>query len=43
MVAGIIVAAGADELTIDHPLERLTPAMTVVILGGPALYFVGTV
>ncbi len=41
MVAGIIIAAAADELTIAHPLERVTPAMTAVILGGPALYLVG--
>ena len=41
MVAGIIMAAGADELTITHPLERVTPAMTALILGGPALYIVG--
>jgi low temperature requirement protein LtrA len=41
MVAGIIMAAGADELTIAHPLERVTMAMTAVILGGPALYLVG--
>ena len=41
MVAGIIAAAGGDELTIAHPLEPITPAMMALILGGPALYLVG--
>ena len=41
MVAGIIVAAGGDELTIAHPMEPVTPAVMALILGGPALYLVG--
>ena len=41
MVAGIIIAAGGDELTIAHPLERATTAVPMLILGGPALYLVG--
>lgn len=41
MVAGIIVAAAADELVIAHPMEPVTPAMTALILGGPALYLAG--
>jgi low temperature requirement protein LtrA len=41
MVAGIIAAAGGDELTIAHPMEPVTPAMMALILGGPALYLVG--
>lgn len=41
MVAGIIIAAGGDELTIAHPLERATTAVMMLILGGPALYLIG--
>jgi low temperature requirement protein LtrA len=41
MVAGIIAAAGADELTIAHPTDEATVATTALILGGPALYLVG--
>ena len=41
MVAGIIAAAGGDELTIAYPMEPVTPAMMALILGGPALYLVG--
>jgi low temperature requirement protein LtrA len=41
MVAGIIGAAGADELTIAHPTDEATVATTALILGGPALYLVG--
>ena len=40
MVAGIILAAGADALTIPHPLAPTT-VQTALILGGPALYLVG--
>jgi hypothetical protein len=38
MVAGIIAAAGADELTIAHPTDEATVETTALILGGPALY-----
>jgi low temperature requirement protein LtrA len=41
MVAGIIVAAAADELTIAHAGEPATVATAALILGGPALYLVG--
>jgi len=41
MVAGIIAAAGADELTIAHPGDGAMSATTALILGGPALYLVG--
>jgi low temperature requirement protein LtrA len=41
MVAGIIAAAAADELTIAHPSNGATVATTAVILGGPALYLAG--
>lgn len=41
MVAGIIAAAAADELTIAHPTDAATVATTAVILGGPALYLAG--
>ena len=41
MVAGIIVVAAADELTIAHPGDGATSATTALILGGPALYLVG--
>jgi low temperature requirement protein LtrA len=41
LVAGIIVAAAADELTIAHPADEATVATTSLILGGPVLYLVG--
>jgi len=41
MVAGIIVVAAADELTIAHPSDGVTVATTALILVGPALYLVG--
>jgi low temperature requirement protein LtrA len=41
MVAGIIVAAAADELTIAHPGEDATATTAALILGGPALYLIG--
>jgi low temperature requirement protein LtrA len=41
MVAGIIVAAVADELTIAHPDASGSVSTTAVILGGPALYLTG--
>jgi low temperature requirement protein LtrA len=42
IVAGIIAVAAADELTVAHPLDRATVATSALILGGPALYVVGT-
>jgi low temperature requirement protein LtrA len=41
MVAGIIAAAGADELTIAHPTNEATVATAALILGGPTLYLAG--
>lgn len=41
MVAGIIVTAVADELTIAHPGAHGTGAIAAVALGGPALYLLG--
>ncbi len=41
MVAGIIVTAVADELTIAHPGGRPNAAITAVVLGGPALFLAG--
>ena len=41
MVAGIIVTAVADELTIAHPNDTGSLLTTIVNLGGPALYLVG--
>lgn len=41
MVAGIIVTAVADELTIAHPGAQGTGATAAVALGGPALYLLG--
>lgn len=41
IVAGIIVAAVGDELTIAHPNDTASLTTTVVVLGGPALYLVG--
>jgi low temperature requirement protein LtrA len=41
MVAGIIVTAVADELTIAHPDGPASTATTAVILGGAALFVAG--
>jgi len=41
MVAGIIVAAAADGLTMAHPTGRTTVGTTALILGGFALYLLG--
>lgn len=41
MVAGIIVAAAADEMTIEHPGAPTTLGAALAILGGPALYLAG--
>jgi low temperature requirement protein LtrA len=41
LVAGIIVAAVADEFVLAHPLSPTEPRTTVVVLGGTALYLVG--
>src|SRR5262249_28309424 len=41
IVAGIIVAAVADEIALTHPLGHTSGASAAVILGGPALYLAG--
>jgi low temperature requirement protein LtrA len=41
IVAGIILVAAADGLTIAHPNDKATVAATALILGGPALYLAG--
>jgi low temperature requirement protein LtrA len=41
IVAGIIVAAVADELTLHHPGGHTDLKTAAVILGGPALYLAG--
>ncbi|MBC6981231.1 low temperature requirement protein A [Caulobacter sp. 17J80-11] len=41
IVAGVIIAAVADELTLHEPLGRLEPAASAAVLGGPALYLLG--
>jgi low temperature requirement protein LtrA len=41
IVAGIIVAAVADELTLKHPGGHTDVQTAAVILGGPALYLAG--
>ncbi len=41
IVAGIIVSAVADELTLRGPHESTDAVIAVVLLGGPALYLAG--
>ncbi len=41
IIAGIIVAAVADELTLKHPGGHTDIKTAAVILGGPALYLLG--
>ena len=41
IIAGIIVAAVADELTLHHPGGHTDIKTAAVILGGPALYLAG--
>jgi low temperature requirement protein LtrA len=41
MVGGVIVVAVAIDRTIGHPGGTTVAATTVVVLGGPALYFAG--
>jgi low temperature requirement protein LtrA len=41
IVAGIIVAAVGDELTLHHPGGHTDSKTATVILGGPALYLLG--
>ena len=41
MVAGIIVTAVGDELTITHPSGHASAATIATVLGGPALFLAG--
>ncbi|MEO3743424.1 low temperature requirement protein A [Plantactinospora sp. B5E13] len=41
IVAGIILTAVGDELTIEHPTGTVHPALLVGVLGGPALFLTG--
>jgi low temperature requirement protein LtrA len=41
MIAGIIVMAAADELTVAHPGDRGTASSVALTLGGTALFLVG--
>jgi len=42
ILAGIVVVAGADELTITHPTDAVTIASAILIIGGPALFLAGS-
>lgn len=41
MVAGIVVVAAGDEITIAHPGDGAGRATAALILGGPLLYLMG--
>jgi low temperature requirement protein LtrA len=41
IVAGVVVAAVADELVLAHPSGHAEAAALAAIIGGPALYLVG--
>jgi low temperature requirement protein LtrA len=43
IVAGIVVSAVADEITIAHPAGHLELPAAIALLGGPALYLAGNV
>jgi len=43
IVAGIVVCAVADEITITHPIGHVDLPAALVLLGGPALYLAGNV
>ena len=43
IVAGIVVCAVADEITIAHPGGHVDLPSAIVLLGGPALYIGGNV
>jgi low temperature requirement protein LtrA len=43
IVAGIVVCAVADEITIAHPLGHTSLGAAATLLGGPALYLLGNV
>lgn len=41
VVAGVIVTAVGDELSLSHPLEPMTFATAAVLIGGPLLFLTG--
>lgn len=41
IVAGIVVCAVGDELSLGHPHAMAETAQIAVLLGGPALYLLG--
>lgn len=41
LIAGIIVAAVADELVIHHPGAAIDPAGACMLIGGPLIYLLG--
>ncbi len=41
IVAGVIVAAVGDELTIDHPTGHANGPIVATVLGGPVLFLAG--
>lgn len=41
IVAGIVVAAVADEIVIKHPVGHVDFAATLAIVGGPMLFLIG--
>jgi low temperature requirement protein LtrA len=43
IIAGIVVGAVADEITIAHPAGPMELQSAIALLGGPALYLVGNV
>jgi len=43
MVAGIVVAAAADQVVVDHPATAASVPAVWMVLGGPALYLAGLV
>jgi low temperature requirement protein LtrA len=43
IIAGIVVCAVADEITIAHPAGHTSLADALVLLGGPMLYLAGNV
>ncbi len=41
LIAGIIVAAAGDEISLAHPNEAAGRASVLILLGGPALFLLG--
>jgi low temperature requirement protein LtrA len=41
MIGGLVVTSVGDGLVIDHPLGHPRAAVTITILGGPALFLTG--